>query len=77
MAGRKGHVVKYSLVYINRLICSVDNGRVLGYDNSHNTHHRHFIGAIAPVDFENYESLSERFHAEIIELWRDEDEKRT
>jgi hypothetical protein len=30
-----GKVVKYSLAYINPRICGSDNGRVLGYDNSH------------------------------------------
>lgn len=35
-------VVRYSLAYINPRLCVVDNGRVLGYDNSHDYHHRHF-----------------------------------
>ena len=71
-----GQVVKYVLAYINPRICGPDNGRVLGYDNSHDYHHRHFMGATEPVlDFVNYETLSERFHAEVKELWRNEDEK--
>ena len=70
-----GRVAKYSLAYINPMICSVDNGRVLAYDNSHDYHHRHFMGTVEPVQFDDYESLSERFHAEVIELWRKEDEK--
>ncbi len=72
-----GDVVKYNLAYINPLICSVDNGRVLGYDNSHDYDHRHFMGIVGSVEFDNYESLSRRFHAEVIELWRKEDEQRT
>ncbi len=71
-----GEVVKYSLAYINTRICGLDNGRVLGYDNSHDYHHRHFMGTVEPVRFDDYESLSKRFHAEVIELWRKEDEKR-
>ncbi len=63
-----GQVVRYSLAYINHRICGVDNGRVLGYDNSHNYHHRHFMGAVEPVEFENYETLSKRFYAEEDEL---------
>jgi hypothetical protein len=70
-----GQVVRYSLAYINHRICGVDNGRVLGYDNSHNYHHRHFMGAVEPVEFDNYEALSERFEAEIIELWKEEESK--
>jgi hypothetical protein len=49
---------------------------VLGYDNSHDHHHRHFEGTIEPFEFDGYESLSERFHAEVVELWRREEEGR-
>jgi hypothetical protein len=41
-----GEVVRYSLAYMNPNICGLDNGRVLGYDNSHDHHHRHFMGTI-------------------------------
>lgn len=71
-----GEVLKYSLAYINHAVCALDNGRVLGYDNSHDQHHRHFMGAVEPVKFESYESLSARFHEEVRELWGKEDEKR-
>lgn len=67
--------MKYSLAYVNPRICGVDHGRVLGYDNSHGQHHRHFRGTTEPVEFDSYESLFARFHAEVIELWRKEDEK--
>ena len=70
-----GEVVKYSIAYINRRICGKDNGRVLGYDNSHDYYHRHFMGAIEPIEFESYQALSTRFHEEVIELWRREDEQ--
>jgi hypothetical protein len=63
-----GQVVGYSLAYINHRICGVDNGRVLGYDNSHNYHHRHFMGSVEPVVFDNYEALSKRFYVEVDEL---------
>jgi CHASE1-domain containing sensor protein len=39
---RDGQVVKYSLAYINPAVRGADNGRVLGYDNSHDHHHRRF-----------------------------------
>ena len=71
-----GEVVRYSLAYINPLICAVDNGRVLGYDNSHEYHHRHFLGTVEPIDFNNYKALSERFQAEVRELWKEEEERK-
>ena len=65
-----GKVSKYSLAYINHLVCRVDNGRVLGYDNSHDGHHRHFMGNVEPVEFTDYQSLAKRFQVEVQELWR-------
>ena len=70
-----GQVVSYSLAFINHRICGVDNGRVLGYDNSHQHRHRHFMGAVEPVEFANYETLSRRFHAEVYDLRRRKDEQ--
>jgi hypothetical protein len=70
-----GEVVRYSLAYINHRICGVDNGRVLGYDNSHEYHHRHFMGTVGPIEFENYKSLSARFETEVNELWKEEERK--
>lgn len=66
--------MKYTLAYINPRI-GPDNGRVLGYDNSHEHHHRHFMGTVEPVEFTEYSKLSERFYAEVAELLRKEDEK--
>ena len=68
-------VVKYSLAYINPRICGPDNGRVLGYDNSHAHHHRHFMGKVSSVDFPGHEALVDRFQREVTELWRNEDEQ--
>lgn len=70
-----GEVVRYSLAYINHRICGVDNGRVLGYDNSHEYHHRHFMGTVEPIEFDNYKSLLARFEAEVNELWKEEERK--
>lgn len=70
-----GKVVAYSLTYINLKRCSADNGRVLGYDNRHGYHHRHFMGSIEPVAFTTYTALVKRFIAEVHELWRIEDEE--
>lgn len=70
-----GKVVAYSLAYINLKRCPVDNGRVLGYDNSHGYHHRHFMGQVETVNFSTYTALAERFIQEVHELWRIEDEE--
>ena len=67
-------LVKYSLAYINPRICAVDNGRVLGYDNTHQSHHRHFRGKIEDIAFSSYPALVGRFERELHELWKAEDE---
>ena len=67
-------IVAYSLVYINLRECLIDNGRVLGYDNSHEFHHRHFMGRVEAIEFSTYANLAERFIQEVHELWRLEDE---
>lgn len=65
----KREVVKYSMAYINPLIYGGDNGRVLGYDNTHNFHHKHYFGEISEiVDFVTYENLLERFENELKEF---------
>ena len=68
-------MVSYSLAYINLRVFAKDNGRVLGYDNSHGFHHRHFKGTVEAVDFSTYDALAERFFNEVHELWRIEDEE--
>jgi hypothetical protein len=70
-----GHVVSYSLAYINLRRFAGDNGRVLGYDNSHGYHHRHFMGEVEPIKFSTYTEVAERFFREVHELWRIEDEE--
>ena len=72
---RDGLVVKYSLAHINHAVCGADNGRVLGYDNSHDHHHRHFMGKQESFDFIGYEALATRFYDEVRDLWRSEDEE--
>jgi hypothetical protein len=69
------NLVKYSLAYVNPRICGVDNGRVLGYDNAHNYHHRHFRGRVEKTYFHSYEKLVRRFLKEVQDLWRLEDEQ--
>ena len=57
-------VVSYALAYINPMIFSGDNGRVLGYDNSHDYSHRHYLGKVTTDFFTNYEDLYEKFERE-------------
>jgi len=45
-----------------------DNGRVLGYDNNHGEHHRHFAGAEEKFAFISYQKLLEHFLDEVREL---------
>ncbi len=61
-------VVSYALAYINPMIYSGDNGRVLGYDNSHGYSHRHYLGGITADAFPGYEALYERFESEWQEI---------
>ena len=66
---KNGDIVKYSMVYINHLLYSGDNGRVLGYDNTHNYHHKHYFGEISEVsDFTTYQDLVDKFEQEIKEF---------
>lgn len=57
-------VVHYSVAYINSAIYSGDNGRVLGYDNSHGYSHKHYFGQITPEEFISYENLYDKFEME-------------
>ena len=57
-------VTRYNLAYINPAICHRDNGRVLGFDNAHGYHHRHFMGKVEPVGFVSYEAMLLRFQQE-------------
>lgn len=61
-------VTRYNLAYINDEIFQGDNGRVLGFDNAHGRHHRHFMGAVETVEFVSYETTLERFQQEWLEI---------
>lgn len=70
-----GIVIAYNLAYVNLKRCRVDHGRVLGYDNSHGFHHRHFMGKVEAIEYTSYSDLLDRFIEEVHELWRIEDEE--
>ncbi len=61
-------VTRYNLAYINHSVCKVDNGRVLGLDNAHNYHHRHYMGDVQPVEFISYEATLEQFQHEWLDI---------
>jgi hypothetical protein len=63
-----GEVSRYNLAFINHFLMREDNGRVLGYDNGHGSHHRHFKGTVEPFEYEDFAVLRERFICEVWEL---------
>jgi hypothetical protein len=64
-----GVVVKYSIAYIDPTVFAEDNGRLLGYDNAHGYHHRHYRGVESEYGFTNYAALVRRFKREAKKLW--------
>ena len=62
----QGNTSTYRLAYINGAIYAGDNGRVLGYENAHGEHHRHYFGEYQLTDFKTIEAVIERFESE----WR-------
>jgi hypothetical protein len=63
-----GNVVKYNLAFVNHSLCAKDNGRVLGYDNSHGEHHRHYMGRAERFTFTKYRDVLSRFFDEVRKL---------
>ena len=61
----RGQITRYNLAFINHLLCASDNGRVLGYDNSHGSHHRHLRGKVEPFQYAGYDLLLEHFLREV------------
>jgi hypothetical protein len=60
----EGEVVYYNLAFLLPHLFSADNGRVLGYDNAHGVHERHFMGQVSEVDFRGYTATANRFYRE-------------
>lgn len=61
-----GRIARYNLAYINHRIFQGDNGRVVGYDNAHGFHHRHYMGVVKPVEFNSFADIEEQFQADWI-----------
>lgn len=66
--GKDNRVARYNLAFINPRLSRGDNGRVLGYDNRHGEHERHYKGAITSYPFATYEALVETFLEEVRAL---------
>lgn len=64
----KGRVTRYNLAYINHRLSQTDNGRVVGYDNQHGYHHRHYFGKVEPIAFINFEEIEARFEQDWLAL---------
>lgn len=61
-------VTRYSLAYINYNLFQGDNGRVLGYDNAHAQHHKHYMGHIEQIAFTSFKKLENQFQREFEAL---------
>ena len=57
--------MKYNLAFIHFGLCQKDHGRVVGYDNAHGRHERHFMGTVQEVDFVSYEATLAKFQGEV------------
>lgn len=65
---KHGKVVRYNLAYIHHGITTKDNGRVVGYDNAHGYHHRHYMGKVESIEFTSFEDIEERFEQDWLKF---------
>jgi hypothetical protein len=63
-------VVRYNLAFINHHLFQGDNGRVVGYDNAHGYHHRHYFGTVETVAFESFQQMEGLLETEWLALRR-------
>ena len=63
---RRKHGVKYSMVYIR------EGKRVLGYDNAHGPHHRHYMGDSEIYTFKNLQALLRDFRRDLDRMKQEE-----
>ncbi len=66
----KGDVVRYNLAFLLPHLFGGDHGRMLGFDNAHGVHERHYMGKATPTAFKGYPATAERFYTEVGELRR-------
>lgn len=67
---KQGKVCRYNLAYINHQLFNEDNGRVIGFDNAHGYHHKHYYGKVEAVAFTNFEEIEAQFEAEWLAVRR-------
>ncbi|MDO9142760.1 toxin-antitoxin system TumE family protein [Rhodoferax sp.] len=60
----QGQVTRYNLAYVNHAMHGADNGRVVGYDNQHGYHHRHYFGVVAAVEFTSFDDIEDQFQTD-------------
>jgi len=65
-----GAVTRYNLAYINPELFQADNGRVLGYDNRHGVHHRHYLGISRTIRLKTFESIEAAFERNFARILR-------
>jgi hypothetical protein len=41
---------------------------MLGYDNAHGHHHRHYLGKVEPIEFVSFEDIEDRFEKDFMEI---------
>lgn len=66
----RGEVIRYNLAFLLPHRTSVDHGRVLGFDNAHGIHERHFFGEAKPALYRGYPATAKRFFREVESLRR-------
>jgi hypothetical protein len=71
----EGKVVQYNLAFLMPHLSAVDNGRILGFDNAHGIHERHFMGEVSPVEFKSYSAAARSFYREVVALRKSYQEK--
>lgn len=64
----QGNITRYNLAYINPQVFNEDNGRILGFDNAHGYHHRHYYGKVETVVFTSFENTEMLFEQEWLAL---------
>lgn len=67
---KNGQISRYNLAFILPHLFAADGGRVLGFDNAHGVHERHFMAQVEIVDFADYLTTSRRFYREAEQIRR-------
>jgi len=71
----KGEVIQYNLAFLMPHLTRIDHGRILGYDNAHGVHERHFMGEVSPAEFKIYSATAKKFYREVEALRKGYQEK--